>query len=292
MKKILVLGGTKYVGLELIKLLNFEKIDYYVASRKQIFIKNYIFIDRKNIKDLDSLFSKHNFEIVIDFICFSSLDSKKLVDSLKLNNRKPKLIVISSTYVYSDPLKLSCDSTFDENSFKAKSHDYSLNDRPKINYIDGKKEMESYLIRHYFKDKLVVLRFPVILGHNDYTKRTQFYFDKLKNRLTFNSENLHNVTNYIFPYEACLSILNFINSNNYGTYNIASKAISELHLISIYCEYFKISVDDFLDYKLKKFKSPFYIIFDFKIDSSKYHSIFNSKVNLKKSLFRELSKIK
>ena len=117
MKKVLILGGTKFVGLKLINLLNDENIDYYVASRQKIKVENFIFFDRKNLDDLNNLFHENNFDVVIDFISFSSLDSKKLIDSLKHNKRTPKLIVISSTYVYSHPKRLSCNSFFNENSF-------------------------------------------------------------------------------------------------------------------------------------------------------------------------------
>ena len=83
MKKLLILGGTKFVGLKLLNLLNDENIDYYVASRKRIKVEHFIFFDRKNIYDLNKLFSEHNFDVIIDFISYSSLDSKILIDSLK-----------------------------------------------------------------------------------------------------------------------------------------------------------------------------------------------------------------
>ena len=292
MKKLLILGGTKFVGLKLLNLLNDENIDYYVASRKRIKVEHFIFFDRKNIYDLNKLFSEHNFDVIIDFISYSSLDSKILIDSLKYNKRKPKLIVISSTYVYSDPKRLSSNSLFSENEFEAKSFSYHLKDRPDINYSDGKREMESYLINNYYNKKLVILRFPIILGFNDHTKRTHFYFNRIINNKCYNPENINSISNYIFPFEACLSIKNFILNENFGTFNVASNDVSEYNLISIYCNYLKISINNFIDKKLKINESPFYLPFDFKIDSSKYNSIFNQKFNFENSLIRELSKIK
>ena len=44
--KVLILGGTKFVGLKLISLLNDKNIDLYVASRKKIKAQNFIFFDR------------------------------------------------------------------------------------------------------------------------------------------------------------------------------------------------------------------------------------------------------
>ena len=290
-KNILILGGTKYVGLELINILSKKKVDLFIASRKKIDHNNFIFLDRKSISDLTNLFNKYEFDIIIDFICYSSLDSKKLLDSLKINRRNPKIIFISSIYVYSDPLKTLSNSIFAETNFNAQTYNYSLCDRPQISYIEGKKEMECYANKNYDKDKLVILRFPIILGYGDYTGRTYFYYDKIKNNLRYNPENINNISNYIFSIEASLSIYNFIKGDKTGTYNIASEDISEYDLISIYCNFFKININDFLDSNLEKSRSPFYVNHDFKIDSSKYYSIFPKKIKIENSLLRELSKI-
>ena len=79
MKQILILGGTKYLGLEFVKLLNKSKIKFFVASRKEIEVENFIKIDRKNQGDLDQLFIDNQFDVVVDFINYSGLDSKILI---------------------------------------------------------------------------------------------------------------------------------------------------------------------------------------------------------------------
>ena len=48
MKNVLVIGGTKYLGLELINILDKSKINFFVASRKKIEVNNFIKIDRKS----------------------------------------------------------------------------------------------------------------------------------------------------------------------------------------------------------------------------------------------------
>ena len=100
MKNILILGGTRFLGLELIDLLKNEDINLFIASRKEIKVDNFIKIDRKNQNDLNNLFSKYDFEFVIDFINYSGLDSIKLLKSLKLQKTPPKLILISTVYIY------------------------------------------------------------------------------------------------------------------------------------------------------------------------------------------------
>ena len=54
MKKLLIIGGTRFLGLEFLKLVNGYEI--YIASRRKIKTKNFILIDRKSQQDLDNLF--------------------------------------------------------------------------------------------------------------------------------------------------------------------------------------------------------------------------------------------
>ena len=291
MKKVLILGGTKFVGLELIGLLQNQKIDLYVASRKLISTKNFILIDRKSTNDLNMLFSKFDFDLVLDFICYSSLDSKKLIDSLNLFNRKPRLIIISSTYVYSNPMTISANNRFNENNFNPTSYKYSLEDYPKINYSSGKMEMESFFVKNYSFDKLVIIRFPVILGSNDYTMRTMFYANNIISKNKINPQNINMSSNYIFSREASLALQNFINSDHSGIYNISFDEISEKEIISIYCDFFNIKIDYLIDIGKELIKSPFFNNYNFIVDSTKYNSIFNDTFNFKESLIRELTKI-
>jgi nucleoside-diphosphate-sugar epimerase len=181
MRNVLVLGGTKYLGLELIKLLNESNIHFFVASRKKINIENFIKIDRKNQEDLNQLFRDYQFDVVVDFINYSGFDSELLLNSMKQQEIAPKLILISTTYTYSLPLEINCNSVYDEMSFNPLDFKYSLKDRPQLSYAEGKRNMESYCSKNYRNDKLVILRFPIILGYNDYTERTHFYIDKIKN---------------------------------------------------------------------------------------------------------------
>jgi len=291
MKKILILGGTRFLGIEFINLIQKEDIDLYVASRREVDVKNFLFIDRKNKNSLDRLFSEHNFDIIIDFICYSGLDSKVLIDVLASRQKFPKLIVISSTYTYSEPQNLSLDSVFKENNFLAENYEASLIDRPDVTYSNGKRAMESYFTKNYSSSKLIILRFPIILGIEDYTLRTQYYFNKIKFKEKINPENINNSTNYIFSFEAAIAILNFIKHDHCGTYNVALEPVSEKELIELYCSHFNLNSEELLDQKINSIRTPFSTNFNFLIDSSKYSDIFPFSLSFKDCLKRELSKM-
>lgn len=291
MKKILVIGGTRFLGLDFIKLISEDQYELFVASRKKIKTNNFRLIDRKSQDDLNKLFLEDQYDVVIDFICYSSMDASVLYNSLLLQKRMPRLIVISTVYTYGHPLEIETNSTFDEGSFEAVLDVNSLSDRPLVSYSLGKQEMESYLSKRILKEKLVVLRFPIILGANDYTQRTHFYFNLIKDELKINPINIDSKSNYIFSQEAASAIFNFTNNDEYGTYNVAFKLISERHLIEIYCSYFEITIDKVVDDTLIEKKTPFTSSFDFIIDSTKYRSKFPFKTDFQEALLRELSKI-
>ena len=291
MKKVLVIGGTKFLGLEFIKLLNKSKIQFFVASRKIISVENFIKIDRKNQKDLDQLFIDNQFDVVVDFINYSGLDSKILLNSIKKQKNTPKLILISSIYTYAMPLEIECDSFYDEASFNPIEYKNSIIDRPHVSYSEGKRDMESYSIKNYNNDKLVILRFPIILGANDYTKRTHYYIEKIKNNFKINPNNIQKKSSYIFSIEAASAILNFLDNKYCGIFNVLFPAISESDLIKIYCKYYDFKLDALLNSNIESTNTPFTSNFDFIVDNNKYNAIFPINIEFKKALYRELSKI-
>ena len=149
MLNILVIGGTKYVGLELINLLKKNNLNFLVASRTKINVEKFIFIDKKNPTDLASLFENNDFDVVIDFINYSGLDSLNLYNALVCKKKIPKLILISSIYAYCMPLDLKFNSVFFENDFNAINESVNLLDRPSVTYQQGKRNMETFFAKNY-----------------------------------------------------------------------------------------------------------------------------------------------
>jgi nucleoside-diphosphate-sugar epimerase len=94
MKKILILGGTKYAGNALLKdLMKSDNYQITVLSRHKIEGVFSIQGDRKNTELLSQIF-KHKYDFVIDFICFCLPDAQKLLNTLKINGSKQKIIFI------------------------------------------------------------------------------------------------------------------------------------------------------------------------------------------------------
>ena len=291
MKKILVLGGTKYLGLEFIKLLNNAHYELFIASRKKIKADNFIYIDRKSQVDLDKLFTENQFDVIIDFINYSSSDSELLLSSIELQVKAPKLILISSTYTYTIPSEIKCDSIYTETDFRPIEHLKPVKDRSNCSYSEGKRNMESYCVQNYRTDKLVILRFPIILGSNDYTRRTHFYHEIIKNNEYINPKNIDKKSSYIFLSEAAFSIINIINKDIFGVFNVSSGCISERELFDLYCDFNRVNVDLLINTSIEPTETPFTSNFDFIINADKYNTIFKIKNDFKDTFFKELNNI-
>ena len=68
---IVIIGGTKYVGLSLLSYLKNDNV--YILSRKKIKTKENqksIIIDRKNEEELSNCIKDINPDVIIDMICF------------------------------------------------------------------------------------------------------------------------------------------------------------------------------------------------------------------------------
>lgn len=289
--KVLILGGTKFLGLEYFKLLkNDNRIDVHIASRGYLDANNFHNIDRKNQLDLEKILRGTAFDVIVDFINFSMPDSRKLINAINSTNNIPYLITISSTYVYGHPLKLVQDKKYIEIDFDPAAYPYSQDDRPVIDYYEGKRSMEAYLFKNY--SNFVSVRFPIILGGNDYTGRTNFFSEVIKNGRLIHFDKTYGRSNFIFSIEAA-KILYFLTLNRMlGTLNgCLSDQLDQLEILDLYCKFYKVSISNIINEDGEGLRSPFYYKRDFLIDNSRMNSQFSLNTNFECALYRELKKI-
>ena len=289
--KVLILGGTKFLGLDYFKLLkNDPGIEVHIASRSFIDTNNFYRIDRKNQLDLVGILSANNFDIIVDFICYSMPDSKKLLNAILATNSAPYLITISSTYVYGNPLKLTDDKKYKEIDFDPAAYSYSQDDRPIIDYYEGKKSMESFLYKNY--SNFVSVRFPIILGSNDYTGRTSYFSEIIKTGKSIHFENPYGRSNFIFSMEAAKILYFLTREKILGAINgCLNDNLNQLEILDLFCKYYNVPLSNILDGDGDEIRSPFYYSRDFLIDNSLQNSLISLNINFESALRRELEKI-
>lgn len=168
--KVLILGGTRYVGLSLVKKMQshkkFAKI-YTLSRKKKESYAEHSLLDRTDTKALEKIILRLRPNIIIDLICFTKKDGNAILDFKKrgvLSSVK-HYIVISTFFVY---------NYFNLNVYREKK--LQLNKQIntiKDSYTKNKVEMELALYSPELLKILSIIRFPYIFSWDDYTNRFQ-----------------------------------------------------------------------------------------------------------------------
>ncbi|MBT2691015.1 NAD-dependent epimerase/dehydratase family protein [Bacillus sp. ISL-47] len=182
MQDILVLGGTQFFGKRLVeKLLRKEK-NVTIATRgltKDSFGDSVerLTIDRGNKESQLDAFSGRKWDLVYDQSCFSPQEAKDTAEAL--DGKVAHYIFTSSMAVY------DFGTNHKEGDFKPEK--YSITYKPRNEYKgyegyqEAKRAAEAVLLRQQgFKTSFI--RFPIVIGKDDYTNRLKFHVDKVKNR--------------------------------------------------------------------------------------------------------------
>ena len=168
MKKVLILGGTRYLGKAIVNQLSLNS-KFVIASLSRSNEKNTInhFVcDRKKPEDLNKVFKEFSPNIIIDMVNFDREDSKNIA-ALYRNNSLPYLshyIMISTFLVY---------NYFDYTAFSEKNINENYNNEKVDEYTNRKIESELALYSSSIMDITTILRLPFVFSADDYTKRFQ-----------------------------------------------------------------------------------------------------------------------
>jgi nucleoside-diphosphate-sugar epimerase len=177
-KKVLVLGGTRYFGRHLIEDLLAKDYDVTVASRGNVttpFSKpvNFVTADRKKLEDLKSLATLGPFDIIFDQVCMTGLDAEIAVTAF--SNHCKRYIFTSTGSVYD----FTNDHVLIESDFDPKN--YAENPNNPNTYQEDKRKAEAvFSLQSNFP--VAMVRFPIVLGMDDYTERLKFHVLKILNQ--------------------------------------------------------------------------------------------------------------
>jgi len=175
LKKVLVLGGTRFFGKHLVEALLQDGHDVTIATRgitEDSFgsaVKRLI-VDREDEEQLTEHLEDKSYDIVYDNLCYSS-NAANIICKV-LEGKTKKYIMTSSMAVYEPALNLS------EEEFNPFEYEIAYGDRNDFSYSEGKRLAEAVLFQKA-TFPVVAVRFPVVIGENDYTKRLQFYVEHI-----------------------------------------------------------------------------------------------------------------
>lgn len=217
--RVLVLGGTRFFGKKAVHCMIDKGYDVTIVTRgilKDDFgmSVNRINVDRTDAVTLNEALKDKSFDVVFDNICYAPNDIKTFFEIM--GNRIGKYIVTSSLAVYEKGLNLV------EEDFNPYTYEIKYGNRDDFSYGEGKRLVEAIAYQEY-EIPTIAIRFPVVIGENDYTKRLAFYVDHITNEQEFTAFGQEEPMSFITEDEAGMFISELISSNFVGPINAASQ---------------------------------------------------------------------
>ncbi|MGL4847878.1 MAG: NAD-dependent epimerase/dehydratase family protein [Clostridium sp.] len=202
MGKILILGGTRFCGKELVKELirGGDEVTILTRGNSENPFKEdvkWLKADRRNLESMRKALNNLEFDVVYDNLCYSPNDAKIGIEALK--GKVKKYIVISSLAVYDKRKGLN----LKEYEYDMKKSEIKFGEREEFSYSEGKRLMESVFSK-YAEFDVTMVRFPVIIGKDDYTKRLKIYVEKIENEEKIYTTKLEEQMNVITSNEAAI----------------------------------------------------------------------------------------
>ncbi|MCI5056986.1 MAG: NAD-dependent epimerase/dehydratase family protein [Flavobacteriales bacterium] len=178
MKKILVLGGTNFIGRNLLTALTHEDYDVTLFNRGKTNPHigrdlNFIKGDRET-SDIKQVFDI-NWDVIVDLSCYYPKSLADIVNGLKGN---PHYIFISTCSVYDHSKQVHLRSE-DAPTLSCNSKQYF--DQSPQSYGNRKAECERILVASPFD--YTIFRPAMVFGEHDPTDRLYFWVHKIKNNV-------------------------------------------------------------------------------------------------------------
>ena len=226
--KILILGGTRFIGKALAKSLSSNKsytVDIF--SKRKSKLKK---INKQYLGNLQNNFinSTADYDLIIDFISREKIHVDNVLKNFNFN-----------LYLYISTMWVDKKNKYNKNSSKNFNPKYLSTTSKK--YINYKLKIES-LLKKRIKKKLKIIRLPIIFSLA--SPRIKYYFDRI-----FYSNNLIQSKNFNYTYlyySELNSIVSFFNRfiqniNRYKkqTYFVFSTLVSMPRFVKIITQFLR-----------------------------------------------------
>ncbi|MCP3796023.1 NAD-dependent epimerase/dehydratase family protein [Paenibacillus sp. CH40] len=178
MKKILVLGGTRFFGKRLVeRLLESSENSVTILTRGQASDSfgdrvQRIRADRTDRQALAEAVGEQVWDVVYDNICFSPDEAS---EACRIFDAKAKrYIFTSSLSVYDSSPEVLTESIFDPQSYPVRKGGKGV-----FTYQEAKRQAEAVFMQQA-TFPVAAVRFPIVLGTDDYTKRLHFHIEHVR----------------------------------------------------------------------------------------------------------------
>ncbi|NLO38438.1 MAG: NAD-dependent epimerase/dehydratase family protein [Ruminiclostridium sp.] len=229
---VLVLGGTRYFGIHMVKALFNRGHDITIATRgltKDEFGKKVrrVVINRTDPNSITEAFHGKHYDVVCDNLAYCSNDVKSLLDNVKCD----RYIMTSSASVYSN-----IHMDIKENEYDARNYPLQWCNRQDYPYDEVKRQAECALFQCYTNVESVAVRLPYVIGEDDYTKRLYFYVEEMIKGSTLSINNLDEKIAFISSCEAGKFIAWLAEQHLTGPINGSNSGVISLHEVIGYVQ--------------------------------------------------------
>lgn len=198
MKRILVLGGTRFFGVPMVQELLSKGHEVVIATRGRRADSfgnsvERVVLDRSDGDSMQKALTGMHFDVAIDKLAYCSNDIRTAMSAISCD----RYIQMSSTAVY-EPKHIN---TVEED-FDALHRKLIWCDRPDFPYDEVKRQAECALWQKYSDRKWLAVRYPYVVGADDYTKRLFFYVEHVMKSVPMYIDNADCQMGYIRSDEA------------------------------------------------------------------------------------------
>ena len=231
---VLVIGGTRYFGIPMVKKLFERGYQVTIATRgitRDSFDNevNRIKLDLNKEESVRKALVGKFFDVVIDKMGYSSNEMKWILESVQCN----RFVHMSTAGVYTlDHYNIT------EEEFDGHRGDIIWCGRKELPYDDVKRNAERVLCQIYDRMSWTSVRVPFVLGMDDYTGRLRFYVEHIVHQIPMFIDNLESRFCVAEKNEVSDLLVELASNTYQGPINGCSKGL--------------ISVSDILTYVEKK----------------------------------------
>jgi nucleoside-diphosphate-sugar epimerase len=202
--RVLVLGGTRFFGRRLVELLLDAGHAVSVATRGRAADGlgervERITVDRDDAEALRAALAAGSWDLVYDQIGYSSRNASALLAAL--GERTRQLIFTSTGAVYERTGRPLTEPEFDPTSYPIR--EVGSDDVP---YGEGKRLAEAVLFQRA-PFPVAALRFPVVIGRNDYTARMTSFIERVRTGQEIRVDDTERLVSYITEDDAARQLL-------------------------------------------------------------------------------------
>ncbi|MEM8885796.1 MAG: NAD-dependent epimerase/dehydratase family protein [Planctomycetota bacterium] len=226
---VLVLGGTRFFGLRLVRLLVDAGHHVTVATRGRAgddlgtAIERLV-VDRNDAAGLRAALDGRSWDLVYDQVGYSSANATDLLAAL--GDRAGHLVFTSSGAVYTRTGRPLTESEFDPTRYPARHATHE-----EVAYGEGKRLAEAVLFQRA-PFPVTALRFPVVIGPDDYTRRMARFVARVREGRTLRLEDTGRLVSFVSSADAARQLFWAGTERRAGTFNGSCGPVTVQDLIA------------------------------------------------------------